>query len=1055
MMAGQTWVLVWDPLEFFVEPAGESIPLLAWCELSLKVRDPQVLQKQWNKSEVSPEDVKSRVEPSVRAVLSRKYSQQDWRQVTLVRGYVEEQVKKDLTDRVPQGTEVEKFLIRAICTFEEYLQLLQLRGQFALAIRSSQDLPEQSAANLLHQLSPLVELLSSEERKEKPSQQLKSLRRVVSVSRIILAGRYRLECPIGKGGMGIVYKSYDQMGQRWVAIKFLPEELQKSPKALEDFRKNFQTICPLQHQHICPLYTIEKDKLVGDFLVMKYVEGVSACEYRQAYLQRHPNCSFPGEKLLAILQPVAEALDYAHGQRVVHRDIKPSNILVVVEKHDPEKIMDVQVIDFGLAARIRSSTSQISVPEENQWAGGTPSYMAPEQWQGDPLTARTDQYALAVVAYELISGRLPFPQENLVLLRHAVVSLPPPEIHQNECEPGVDLKALNEVLKKGLAKEPADRYETCREFVQALAAALGRAQPPLPLPPEKEKVPPAPKPPLPPGLPKYQTRCFAGDWLDWVWEARIGGPEKWEATGLPLGWQCRAWGALAGIAPLDSKQVVISAQSDPQAAPISLSVEIKSLEEFLMELGFQPIEPGVLQEPPKVGTSQFCYVPGGYFLLGYHPNPQRIEWLRTLRIDEDVARQRWPGGLGHCNSFLISRFKVTNQEYAEFVRAVGGHRPPHWSDNQPPEATERHPVTNISYQDAQAYCQWKSQKAQEAGLPIVYRLPTHWEWEKAARGACTSAESALTEAAQPDGPGRIYPWGDQFQDTFLNSLTGRGPAQIQDVDVLMGLPTPWKVCELVGNAYEWVEGGTVQSGVVYKYLRGVPWNERGEYLGLAFLRAVYAESDVRQKNIGFRCVIQPARAQAPPQAFVPLGNCQFVDGAGRQQTVNYRFAIARFAVTNEEFQKFRPEHNFPSWQRWHPVVNVSWQEAQQFCQWKTQQEGRFYRLPLRHEWELACRGVEGRKYPWGNEYVPYWCNSLESGWGEPIDVDSLPQGASPEGVYHLCGNVFEWLQNGEAVGGAYNATCETFGAPPYKDIAQGNKEGKPYIGFRYITLLLS
>ena len=1049
----ERWVLVWDPLEITVHPGGQSIPLACWCELHLVLRDREALREYLGKStqaEVSRDEVKNRCTHSLKDLLRRQYTRKDWREATLVQRNIEKWVTTEMAPQVPPGLEIEKFLIRSICPWEEYLSELALRADICKKIQElsspgePRPIDDPQAQRLLEQVQEShMPFLTAEERQQSASYRLQALQKLCQ-SDFLLANKYRVDSKLGQGGMGIVYKAWDVHGERWVAIKLLPERVRNDPNEIEEFRRSFQRVQALYHPSICPVLVLDHDDRVGYFLVMQYVEGVDLSKYRSQYLQNYsPGSQELREKVIALLRPVAEALDYSHQQGVIHRDMKPSNILVVVEN---DEIQSVQVIDFGLAAAVRNTLSRLGdLPAQEP--AGTPAFMPPEQWQGNSC-AKSDQYSLAVVAYELLSGKLPFENENLWLLRLSIFQDDPPPLKDYP-------DGVNKVLMRALAKQPEARYPTCGKFVDELEKAL--------LPKEEEKPEDLKqreerKERPEPGPGAFFVSCLEGDWLDWVWEGGAAGRHEWTASGLPVGWQCRSWGGLFGVAPLGSCWVSISAARSDGTPPVPLSVEIKSLRDFFTELGFQEIEPGVLQEPPTLGKSEFCCVPGGFFLLGYHPNPQRTDWVRALRdrgfrIDDEVARQEWPSGIGHCNSFLISRFKITNQQYAEFVQAVGGHRPSHWADSRCPKGTERHPVTNISYEDAQAYCEWKTHKAQEAGLGIVYRLPTHWEWEKAARGACTSFQTALTEATQPDGPGRIYPWGDSFQDTFLNSLSGRGPAQLQDVDVFMAVPTPWKVCELVGNAYEWVDGGRLESHGIYKCLRGVAWDQQGECQGLTFYRAIYADSDVRRENIGFRCVISIDRKAPLQQVCVPLGNCEFIDGSGRKQIVNYRFGLARFAVTNEEFREFRPAHQYPPREARCPVVNVSWQEARDFCRWKSQKEGQTYRLPMHHEWELACRGLAGRKYPWGDAYSPYWCNSLESGWGRPVDVDSLPQGASPEGIYHLCGNVFEWLSNGEAVGGGYNATCNTYGAPPYPNGANGSRDGRPFIGFRYVTIL--
>ena len=140
----------------------------------------------------------------------------------------------------------------------------------------------------------------------------------------------------------------------------------------------------------------------------------------------------------------------------MHRDIKPENIMVCPESGD------VQVVDFGLAAQIRTSMSQIS--RVKMEVGGTPPYMAPEQWMGRYQDGRTDGYALAVVAYQLIAGQLPFDAEEFHAMYHCALNEPMPELEDHPA-------AVNEVLAKGMAKAPGNRYPSCQHFVEALATA--------------------------------------------------------------------------------------------------------------------------------------------------------------------------------------------------------------------------------------------------------------------------------------------------------------------------------------------------------------------------------------------------------------------------------------------------------------------------------------------------------------------------------------------------------------------------------------------------------
>ena len=270
---------------------------------------------------------------------------------------------------------------------------------------------------------------------------------------------WRLEEKIGRGGLGEVWKARDLDGERDVAIKFVPRDIQNFDSEMERVRKTFQTIHALQHSNICPVYGMHQHDDFGAYLVMKFLKGVSL-----EFLLRRKQ-KLPLERVTKILVPVAKALDYAHQQEVVHRDVKPANIMLDFARNSDgslnfEELKDVQLIDFGLAAEFRRSMSRVS--QIRMPTSGTRSYMSPEQFRGRLQNAFSDQYSLAVVAYELLAGHLPFETDDDQTLRECVLNEAP------EWVPGLE-SAVNEALLKGMAKERESRFPTCEEFVQALA----------------------------------------------------------------------------------------------------------------------------------------------------------------------------------------------------------------------------------------------------------------------------------------------------------------------------------------------------------------------------------------------------------------------------------------------------------------------------------------------------------------------------------------------------------------------------------------------------------
>ncbi len=266
-------------------------------------------------------------------------------------------------------------------------------------------------------------------------------------------GDFQLQRRLRRGGMGEVWQAFDPTGERLVVIKVLPPELQRSPDEMARVKQTFNRVHNLQHQHICPVYLLGQDPRFGYFIVMKYLAGDTLSAYRKAYVQQHGG--FPISQLIRVLAPVAQALDYAHHRQIIHRDIKPQNIMLDADGSD------VQLVDFGLAAEIRTSVMRIS--QVQMETCGTYPYMAPEQWRGEMQDARTDQYALGVVAFELLAGRLPFEAADPTILRMCVLGDPVPVIA------GV-APAVQGAITRAMAKSREDRYANCLAFVEALAS---------------------------------------------------------------------------------------------------------------------------------------------------------------------------------------------------------------------------------------------------------------------------------------------------------------------------------------------------------------------------------------------------------------------------------------------------------------------------------------------------------------------------------------------------------------------------------------------------------
>lgn len=295
-------------------------------------------------------------------------------------------------------------------------------------------------------------------------------------------GNYHVVAPIGAGGMATVYRGYQPSLGRQVAIKVLASEWTRDPLFRERFSREARAIAQLSHPNILPVYDSGEDKETGAlYFVMQLVEGGT--------LAHRMGQALDVQAAVRITAQVARALDYAHKRGLVHRDVKPANVLLTPEGHP-------LLADFGIA-RLMEGTHLTQTGASL----GTPSYMSPEQAQGSPVDHRADIYALGVMAYEMLTGQLPFRADTPVGLLHQHAYAPPPPLRS--LRPGLS-RALEKAVMRALAKDPAQRYASAGEFADALEAAVSDKWP-LPLP--RLTRPPAPAPAAPPGMATPATRA--------------------------------------------------------------------------------------------------------------------------------------------------------------------------------------------------------------------------------------------------------------------------------------------------------------------------------------------------------------------------------------------------------------------------------------------------------------------------------------------------------------------------------------------------------------------
>ncbi|SDE07788.1 serine/threonine protein kinase [Mycolicibacterium neoaurum] len=287
---------------------------------------------------------------------------------------------------------------------------------------------------------------------------------------------YTIVRALGAGGMGEVYLAQHPRLPRQDALKILLAQVSTDDEYRQRFEREADIAATLWHPHIVGVH--DRGESDGQlWIAMDYVPGTDAARLLRG---DHPQ-GLPPQQVIQIVTAVAEALDYAHQRNLLHRDVKPANILICGPDSGDQRIM---LADFGIA---RWSDDVSGLTATNMTVG-TVSYAAPEQLMGNPLDGRSDQYALAATAYELLSGTPPFRNSNPAVVISQHLSASPPAIGSRRPE----LAHLDPVFTKALAKEPGDRFDRCTDFARALGHQLAgdtSEQTRLAPAPKKPKVP--------------------------------------------------------------------------------------------------------------------------------------------------------------------------------------------------------------------------------------------------------------------------------------------------------------------------------------------------------------------------------------------------------------------------------------------------------------------------------------------------------------------------------------------------------------------------------------
>lgn len=526
----------------------------------------------------------------------------------------------------------------------------------------------------------------------------------------VFQGKFEIVKLLGVGGMGRVYQAQHIDLESMVAIKILSSALNNDRDAIERFKREAKAMGRIQHPNAVRVIDSGVDH--GNcYLIMEFLEGESLRE-----------CLATRQKLslaetVRYAEQVFYVLEFMHRKQITHRDLKPDNIFL--QNQEGQEI--VKVLDFGIA-KVQTATAVASNLTRDGMMIGTPRYMSPEQCQGIGVDGRSDLYSMGVVLWEMLSGTIPFDDDSpfVTALKHINNPLPSFATVAPDLPPEVVA-----VIHKSLEKAPDKRFQTAKEFSQALLAAAN----------------------LSPVLntPMLESGFVASAEMEEA--ARILADKPKSSGTMAYGDRVPTTGGTGtAVAPVPSKPWLMYA-----AAGV---VGIGLLAGGLKFAGVLPgggtgtkIGPDVTTPPdgPKVpkALENFVLIPAGEFSMGLD------EGKDDFTKDKKVPTDEIPAHSVKVEAFYLAKYEVTNAEYKKFIEDSKHPAPKSWKGGALEPGKEDFPVTDVSWDDAKAYCEWLSKKE-----GFQFRLPTEAEWEYAARGTDK----------------RIFPWGNYWKDGVANTL---------------------------------------------------------------------------------------------------------------------------------------------------------------------------------------------------------------------------------------------------------------------------------------------
>ncbi len=847
---------------------------------------------------------------------------------------------------------------------------------------------------------------------------------------IVVAERYDVKREIGRGGMGIVYLAHDNYMDRDVALKIIPQELSMDPKAIADLKRETSLALELTHEFIVRLYNLDTWRNLT-FVTMEYVPGGTL-----SHLMVKNGGRLSLDQALPLLHQIAQGLDYTHRKSppVMHLDIKPLNILISKEGQ-------AKIADYGLARVLRDLATRISAWE----AAGTLAYMAPEQIRGKGIGPWSDIYALAAVAYELLSGHPPFHTGDL---RWQIMH---EEVEEIEFIP----KKINAALLFGLNKKPEHRPASAEEFVAVLAGEK-------PIPKKEEAKTGREERQAKPGGPEAMSqplkagktdRIVLRKWgLGWVgfFLIVLAGVAGWFYLQKPTVRQkivaTESKGGPAMIPkPVEEKPPMVTPQPEPIPEPVAKKIEAPPAPMPAPAAQPPAAEPtGVLpiQSDPE---GAIVYVDGA--VKG--TTPLTLEALKAGKYEIKITKD----GFGPWIE-QITYAPDNGQKLTASLPSLQGEL----------EITST-PEGALVFIDGKEVGQTPLVvKELEIGKKrIAIEAEGYEKWVrqiKVARDEVTKIKAELMESmgdlrvVSDPAKAEVYLAGERKGLTpILLKKQKIGPVMLE----LRKDCFQTEIKEVVVEANRAVEArfkltSNCASLVVNSQPPGAKWYMDGEYRGVTpanVAGVVPGEHTIKMvldkhkeqmitvnlKNGGRETVLarlESEIADSGSQLRDPVTGMEFVsipkgcfnmgsDAADPERNVDEGplhevcvegFLLGRFEVTQGQWQKVMQSN--PATLKTgdnYPVVNVSWNDIQAFVKKLNEaNSGKYvFRLPTEAEWEYACRsGGKAERYAGGNTADgPAWHEGNSERSFHPVGKKT----ANGLGLHDMSGNVFEWVED--------------------------------------------